>query len=120
MANEIYSSLTLRASKNGAKVSFSESFRADMANNEMIQSTQVIGTTAEEINIGDIAADMAAVVIKNLDATNYIEIGGDSGLTVFKIKLMPGQFCIFRPTNLSIYAKANTADVRVQVVAIEE
>ena len=90
-----------------------------MTGSEMTQHTQSIGTTAETLSLGDITGVPGAIVIKNLDATNYIELGGDSGLTVFKIKLLAGQFVAFQPTAATIYAKANTAAVRVQIVATE-
>ena len=119
MANEIKSSINFSASKGGARVALSSSFYLTMSGSEMIQSTQSIGTTAETINLGDITGAPGGFVIKNLDATNYIEIGGDSGLTVFKIKIPAGQFAAFQPTSATIYAKANTAAVRVQIIASE-
>ena len=119
MANEIRSSVNFSAIKGGAKVAISSSFNLTMAGSEMVQATQSIGTSSETLNLGDITGIPGAIVIKNLDATNYIEIGGDTGLTVFKIKLLAGQFVAFQPTSATIYAKANTAAVRVQIIATE-
>ena len=119
MANEIYASINFTANKNGAKSSISSSFNLTMTGNEMVQSTQVIGTSSETITLGDISGAPGGFVIKNLDSTNFVEIGGDSGLTVFKLKLLPGQFHFFQPSSGTIYAKADTASVRVQVIATE-
>jgi C4-dicarboxylate-specific signal transduction histidine kinase len=119
MANEIYTSISFTANKNGAKSSISSSFNLTMTGNEMIQATQVIGTSSELITLGDISGAPGYFIIKNLDSTNYIEIGGDTGLTVFKLKLKPGQHHAFQPSAAAIYAKANTASVRVQVIATE-
>ena len=119
MANEIYASISFTANKNGAKQAISSSFNLTMTGDDMLQSTQVIGTSSETINLGDITGAPGGFCIKNLDSTNYVEIGGDSGLTVFKLKLLPGQFHFFQPSSATIYAKADTAAVRVWVTATE-
>ena len=119
MANEIYASLNFTARKSGAESTFAGSFNLTMTGDDMLQATQVIGTSSETINLGDITGAPGGFIIKNLDATNYVEIGGDSGLTVFKLKLLAGQFHYFQPSSATIYAKANTADVRVQIIATE-
>jgi len=119
MANEGYFAIQLQATKSGAKVSASTSGRFDMAGTDMLQATQTIGTTAELVSFGDITGAPQQVMIQNLDATNFIEIGGDSGLTVFKIKLAAGKSTIFTPTSGTIYAKADTAAVNIMTVAIE-
>lgn len=119
MANEIFASVQFAARKNGADISASSSFNLTMTGDDMLNQTQVIGTTAELVSFGDITGAPGLVIIKNLDATNYVEIGGDSGLTVFKLKLLPGQYHQFQPSSATMYAKANTADVRIQVIATE-
>lgn len=119
MANEIYESISFTARKNGAEISIASSNQVTMTGDDLVSITQVIGTTAELISFGDITGAPGEVVIKNLDATNYIEIGGDSGLTVFKTNLLPGRFTVFQPSSATLYAKANTADVRVQIIATE-
>lgn len=119
MANEIYESLSFTARKNGAEIGISTSNRVTMTGDELVNVTQVVGTTAELVSFGDITGAPGEVVIKNLDATNYIEIGGDSGLTVFKTKLLPGRFTVFQPSSATLYAKANTADVRIQLITTE-
>ena len=119
MADIINNSLTFNADKNGAKIEFANSFKLVQAGDEFLSTTQVIGTSAETLNLGDITGAPGAVVIKNLDATNFVEIGGDSGLTVFKLKILPGQHAAFQPTSATIYAEADTADVRIQILATE-
>jgi len=102
MANEIYSQLTLTARKSGATVTLSNSINQDMTGSNMIQSTQLIGTSAELISFGDISGAPSQVMIKNLDSTNFVEIGGDSGLTVFKLKLLAGKHLLI-PTSARLY-----------------
>jgi len=119
MPNEISQTINFAASKNGATVSINSTKRIDMSGNELLQNTQLIGTTAETISLGDIAGAPAQVCVKNLDATNFVEIGGDSGLTVLKLRVLPGEASLFRPTSGTLYGKADTAAVRIQVVAAE-
>lgn len=119
MADEIYESIQFTARKNGAEISMSSSNSVTMAGDDFVNLTQVIGTTAELVSFGDITGAPGEVLIKNLDATNFIELGGDSGLTVFKTKLLPGRFTIFQPSSATLYAKADTAAVRVQIIATE-
>ena len=118
MADEITVSLSVSASKTGSG-SFASpriSFQADMADSNLVGGvTQDIGFAASElVTFGEIAAIPALVVIQNLDTTNYIEVGGDSGLTVFKMKVVAGEALAFRPTSTTLYCKANVAAVRIQ------
>jgi len=120
MANEIRQSIELSATKNGASVTMSSNKRITMTGDDMVQGTQVIGTTSELLVLGDITGAPSQIAIKNLDSTNFVEIGGDSGLTVFKVKLLPTEIMLIRPTSGTIYAKADTAAVRIAFCATEE
>lgn len=119
MANEIYTTVTLTARKNGATVTATASGSQTMTGDDLQQATQVIGTTAELVNFAEIAGAPAQVLIQNLDPTNFIELGGDSGLTVFKIKVLAGRATLISPSSGTLYAKANTAAVRILIVAAE-
>lgn len=119
MANEIYTNLTLTARKNGATCTATASANQTMAGDDMLQGTQVVGTTSELISFGEITGAPAQVMIQNLDSTNFVEIGGDSGLTVFKLKILAGKFALIPPSSGTMYAKADTAAVRVLIVAAE-
>ena len=119
MANEIRQTINLSATKGGATVTMAGNKQIDMAGANMTQATQSIGTTAETLALGDISGAPSCIAIKNLDTVNFIEIGGDSGLTVFKLKIRAGHSALFEPTSGTIYAKADTAAVRVQLVAME-
>lgn len=119
MANEIYASLTLSATKNSAKIEYSTSFQQNMTGDDFIQTTQLIGTSAELVNFGEITGAPTQCLIQNLDATNFVEIGGDSGLTVFKLKLLPGKSLLVPFQSGTVYAKADTAAVRLLILATE-
>jgi len=119
MANEISKSIRVTATKTGASVSYSNTSTESMTGDDMISSVQSIATSAETVNFGEITGAPGLVIIKNLDATNYVEFGGDSGLTVFKLKLLAGQDMLIRPQSATLYAQANTAAVKIQVIATE-
>lgn len=119
MANELTTSLRLTAVKSGAKIDFTSSYRSDMAGGDMVQNTQLIGTSAELVPFGEITGVPQAVLIANLDATNFVEIGGDSGLTVFKLKIRPEEAIYLSLSSATLYAKADTADVSIMVLAVE-
>lgn len=119
MAKEIFASLSYAARKSGAAIEFDGTFNTDMSGDDIINATQVIGTSSETLNLGEISGAPGSLVIKNLDATNFVTIGGDSGLTVFSLKIPAGKFAFIQPTSGTIYAKADTAAVRVQILAAE-
>ncbi|MGN6552527.1 MAG: hypothetical protein ACTHLW_02180 [Verrucomicrobiota bacterium] len=119
MASEVTYSASLLATKGGAQVVRQYSGQLTMAGDDMIQSTQDIGTAAEQVTFGDIAGAPSQVLIKNLDTVNYVEIGGDAGLTVFKLKILAGGFVLISPSSGTVYAKANAATVKIEKVAVE-
>jgi hypothetical protein len=119
MANEGYYSITFKATKNGATVSQTVSKRISMTGAGMLQATQNIGTTAELLTLESITGTPQVLLVQNLDATNYVELGGDSGLTVFKVKIPAGEARFVTTNSGTIYAKANTAAVEVLKVAID-
>jgi hypothetical protein len=119
MANEIYCTAQLTATKGGAKITSSIGKRQDMTGDDMVQNTQLIGTTSELVVFGEITGAPKQVLITNLDTTNYVELGGDTGITVFSLKLLAGTSALFAPTSATLYAKANTASCRIQILAVE-
>lgn len=122
MANEITTADSLSASKNGVTVTLSTSTSRTLTGSGIHSQQLSIGTSAEAITWpGDLTTEgITEIQIKNTDSTNFVEVGGDSGLTVFKVKVLPGQSIKFAPSsgNPTIYAKADTAACVVVVVAV--
>lgn len=118
MANEIRESLNFTARKNGAEVAIATSNNITMTGDDLVSLTQVIGTTEETVGFGDITGAPGEVIIKNLDATNFVRLSA-TGQTGFAIKLLPGRFTVFQPTSATLYAIADTAAVRIQIIATE-
>jgi len=87
-----------------------------MTGTHMDAPTQSIGTSNEalDFNTTDITGDVN-LAVKNLDASNYVEIFKDSGNSHLLSKLLPGQACmLMNVPSASLYGRANTAAVLVQ------
>jgi len=78
-----------------------------------------IGTTEESIGtFGDLTTE-GWCYIRNLDATNYVQVGFST--TVYGIRLEAGEMALFRcEPSLTLYLKANTAACDVRVVVFED
>lgn len=82
-----------------------------------INLTQRIGTAEEAVDLGDLtSADL--VVVKNLDPTNFVTLYNISGGSAFT-KILPGETHMFRLFSVALYAKADTAECRIQVLSFE-
>lgn len=74
-----------------------------------------VGTVEETIGFGDITPRY--VFVKNLDATNFVDIGFSTG--VYGISLLAGETGVFPlKSGATVYAKADTAGCTVQVIAL--
>lgn len=81
------------------------------------QGVQTIGFAAHEaVNIGDISLDGGFAYFRNLDDTNFVEIGLEvSAAFVPFVTLLPGQWTpITGLADKDIYAKADTANVELE------
>lgn len=86
------------------------------ASNIYVSGVQNIGTSAEIIDLGSVATDGGSAFFRNLDATNFVEVGLDVSATFVPfLKIPPGEQCYL--TGLSdkdVYARANTAAVDLE------
>lgn len=88
-----------------------------MTGAEGASETQVITTAAGAVTMGAVAIASAWVYIKNIDATNFVVLSMASDATNPFCKLAASQEAFFRgPATGTIYAKADTASVRIQKV----
>jgi hypothetical protein len=92
--------------------------RIDQSAIGLAGNVQSIGFAADEAItvIGDLST-LGVAAFQNLDATNYVEIGPDSGgALVGFIRLEPGEFATMRlKPGITIRAQANTAAVKLRV-----
>ena len=122
MANEISITAKLSVSKGGTAVTnFTSTDSIDMTGTNMLTVVQNIGTSYEALTLTDI--DTAAkyfVMLRNKDATNYVEVSFDAGST-FSLRMEPGELCGPLPmvAGEQIGCRANTAACEVEVVCCE-
>ena len=118
MSKETRVMVELSARKNGATVNpGARSKSIDMSGDDMLHSTQLIGTSAELIALGEITGAPEYICVTNQDSTNFVLVGFTNPPTEMKLK--PGYSLLIPPTTASIYAKADTAPCRVTVEAVE-
>lgn len=89
---------------------------------DIVDATQDIGTSSEQITLGEIANGGAEMVeIKNLDTTNFVSIGFENpvvaGTKTLKIKA--GQSALLPTPSGALFAIADTATVKILKKAVE-
>lgn len=82
--------------------------------------TVTITTSDAAVSLGSFTAK-GYCFIKNLDATNYVEFGPESGGAIVKlIRLNAGESCLFRfVSSATLRAQANTASVKCYIAVLE-
>lgn len=112
--------LTGSLSFNGGVVaSLSATVSATQSGTDATAQVQSIGFAAAElIDLGGDIGTLGYIMIKNLDATNFVELSLNDFTQKFA-KLRPGEFCILPVSSNTIYAKADTAACDVAYVAVE-
>ncbi len=117
--NEVNISATLSAQKNNAAISRSEQGSLDMAGRQMTQLTQPLTAGVWTlVDIGKITGAPSKLLVKNLDATNYVELAADAAGATITDKLLPDDFVLRSPVAV-IYARAHAADCDLYVTATE-
>lgn len=85
---------------------------------EVAQGIQLIQTSEEEIIVPPDIAQAGIIWLKNLDITNFVEVGPVTG--VYFLQLDPGEVYIFRLSSLNkLFLLADTGDCRVQYKIFE-
>ena len=120
MSQEVKVSIAFSASKSGASVNGgTETQTFDMAGSNMTGDTQtVLSASWNALSFGAISGAPSGFRIKNLDSTNYIQLSADSGGANPLVKLTAGKTNFISPVG-TVYAKANSANVKVQIYAAE-
>jgi hypothetical protein len=121
MADELKITGQLWFTKGGIKINLgTRDHFVTVSGDHAIHKSQEIGTSAEALDIGEITT-VGYCWFRNMDSTNFVEIGYDD--TGFKnlIKLKAGEEC--GPVRLgqgAPYALADTAAVDLEYVIIED
>lgn len=120
MANELTLNLKVKYEKNGITDSRTFSDNADVSGTPICGGVQTIGTTEEALAVGDVATKGYAR-FKNLDATNYVEIGSYvAGAFYPLVKLKAGKPAVFPLSAVTVYARANTASVNLDYMIFSD
>lgn len=116
MANEYTISMSANV-RNGTLVDgFNpDVYQADQATQLVEAGVQIIGTTYEQITVGDITSAGPAG-FKNLDSTNYVQIGVEVAAAFHPLHRLPAgkSELVWLEPGISYYAKANTAAVKLK------
>ena len=122
MASEITIDARLQATKGYLSVDRRiASFKADMSGSLVDGAGQSIGTSAEAVDLSGDVASPGWALFRNLDATNYLEIGIDVAATFYPVaKLEPGEIALFRLGTAALYARANTATCALEKTVLSD
>lgn len=118
MSDEISIVATMSFSKGGAKDNRAESIQVDVTGDAFSHQVQEVGTTEEELAQGADLGTPGYMFLKNLDSTNYVEVGSTTG--VYDIKMKAKEIALYRHNSATVYAKANTSACKVEYLLIED
>lgn len=122
MSDEITVSASLRLTNGDLKDSRTGSnIKVTQTTQASLGGIQVIGTAEEAVTVGDLATPRWAY-FRNLDATNYVEIGIVPELTFYPvIKLLAGDPPVLLKIadSVTLYARANTAAVKIDKLILD-
>ena len=122
MADEITAKVYMSVSKTGVPdiTKAPGQFNVTMTGTDLVLATQEIGTSAENINKGEVTTP-GMCMIHNLDGTNYVEVGHDeTGSFVADVKVKAGEWAMFRMAQATPQGRANTAAVNIEYFIIED
>lgn len=121
MANEATVTATLDFLKgNVATISRAVSaLKITVAGDKYTQIVQEIGFASEEaIDLGDVGTP-GFCWMKNLDGTNFVEIRSATGVADM-IKMKAGEPALFRMAAAVPFAQADTANVNLEMLLLED
>lgn len=116
MANEITFSGSLRYLSGLKSATMSASGHATQVGTHFISNIQDIGTVEEAVVKGDVGT-IGWVMFRNLDDTNFIEVGATTG--VYSLKLTAGSMFVGPWDGSTIFAKSDTDPCALQTLIVE-
>ena len=121
MANEITLTGTASVSNGNFKFTWRPgSLSVDQTNGLVSGGVQTIGTSEETVSISGDLTSYGYMFVRNLDDTNFIEIGPDSTGIVDFIKLLAGEWGIFPiKGGITVKAQADTAACNLEYYVLD-
>lgn len=122
MADEMNLQVNLNYTKDKVSLARNVTQKITVSGADYSDQTQDVSNSAHEaLSINSDIGTKGVVYIRNLDATNYVEVGVDVSTTFYPlIKIKPGEMQVWRLAAVSPYVKANTATVKIQVLVFED
>lgn len=130
MSQELTYNVNVRFNKSGfdtGQATLASNQKYDITGTKCSRLVQSVGFSAREaVEMGEVTAP-GHLIIKNLDATNYVEVWTDATSGTGVAKLLPGaaptggEFCVI-PTHVDMIApgvKAATAACLIEVIVVE-
>jgi hypothetical protein len=120
MSNAVTVETRIQYKRSGVTVQSGPLARVEIATTSEITrtGTQVVGTTHEVLDIGDVTDD-AMLIVENLHATAEVQIGGDESSVFVPWVTIPAGYpqAVFPvvPALAEVYLKSDTASTPVQV-----
>lgn len=121
MANEITLSASLSFAKSGRSAQAdSGAIAIDMTGTKSLDTVQTVGTVEEALVLGEVPAASAHYWIKNLDATNPVDLKPATGGAV-TTRILPGRVALgqFGPSVSAPFVQAITAAVDIHIVLVQ-
>ena len=121
MANEISITVSITASKNGAKFTRQESFQDDMTGDAWVTGVQQVGASYEDIITHEDVGTYGWIYLKNLDAgANYVDFAHTADDDDKLCRLYAGESCVFKTFGLTaLHAKSSSGTQAVEYAIIE-
>jgi len=122
MANELTVTVSIASTKANATFnSGSKTGQLDLTGADYTDKTVSVTSAAggEQLDFDDVTGTPAFIYIKNLDATNFIEIARETGFTNKYMQVEAGMPVVFSPDDATIWVRADTADVNIHLIAVE-
>ena len=125
MAKEITVSATLTVKTAlGITADKSETKKIDMTGEAVYHGIQDVTATAavleysEQALMGSTGDTAGWMMLKNLDTSQNITLGDDNAHASHIVKLLPGEFALFR-ANIPIFADCATGTAKLEVLVID-
>lgn len=122
MANEARISFSLSITKGNLEYTKAGNFQADVTGTKgPVPGALAISTSGVTIDFSELSTP-GLVVFKNLDDTNFVEVGAYVSTTFYPLfELLPGESYLLRLSrNLgTLRARANTAAINLSIEAFE-
>lgn len=121
MADEITINATLSIDNGNyaatRRTSRLQATQSTLGGNAAVQS---VSTSYEALALGDVSTE-GWCYVRNLDSTNFVELGLEVSSTFYGFtKLEAGEPALFRVSDQTIYAQADTSAVKIDLLMLEE